>query len=95
MRVCLPGKNKDQIRLIRKKYSSFDDKALFTALEHAMERNGSDDEDEEDARGRPSFDFDDFSINDEFISADIQREFEEDHDSPISFTSPAVLPYEE
>lgn len=38
---------------------------------------------------------DDFSLRDEFNSADIQREFEEDHSSKVSFTSPLTLPNEE
>ncbi|KAE8740983.1 hypothetical protein FOCC_FOCC013509 [Frankliniella occidentalis] len=83
--------NKEQIRTIRKKYSTFDDKALFDALEVAMERTESDEE-AFDKGTRPTFDFDDFSLQDEYNFADIQREFEEDYSSHVSFTSPVKMP---
>ena len=82
------------IKQIKKKFNAFSDKTIDTALSEASER--SEDYPITLDKDEPTFDFDDYQLDDPFVQTDIQLEFEDTFkDSDLKFTSPRKLPESE
>ncbi|KAK3919183.1 Fumarate hydratase, mitochondrial [Frankliniella fusca] len=78
--------NKDKIQQNKQKYNSYDEKALFNAVEDAKQRIATDEEEFDKS-------IDLLLILMTFLyKMNIQLEFQEDYTSHVSFTPPVTLP---
>lgn len=84
--------NEEKIKQIKKMFNSMSDHMLFAAFDEAMQRPDDDDENVSSPLGQQVFDFDTYSLNDQYSFADIEREFQDNNQKDsISFTSPQKL----
>lgn len=81
--------NEAHILSIKRKFNAIDDLNLAKAFQEASDRNDCEDE---TFIQREKFDFDDYSLNDNFTYADVMTEFGDKSTSdPISFVTPSKM----
>ncbi|KAK3909785.1 Pheromone-regulated membrane protein 6 [Frankliniella fusca] len=84
--------NKDSISDNKKLFNAFSDETLSQAFREAMART-SDEENSTDNRTNEKFDFDEYTLNDEFTYANIETEYDENScRDKVFFILPEKLP---